>query len=781
MDNNNSNNNSSSTNINTVIQEINNRLKNIEDNLNLIQNGDLNSKIKELKDLFTIFSQVDEFNIKKEFDKFFNAREKAKKTLYLVFIVISVTLFGIGVAASISSVMYTQYSSEWKGMIIFGPLIRDIGIAIYSTIPSDEIDIFQIMIDSPTFRYSVVFLLLFGTLYYAVVYGGIVFPYILFCVGFTAFCVQINSLKWLVKYHELVYATNSLFIFFALLGLDNIVCYVLGISNSVVLLGNGIFWMFDILYLLSIVYSIHRKENSWKFKLFNAEFYSISRDEEGWGSKLFNTMLYNTCFATFIGFLLDGFNDVFIRNLSSGDSTTYFFAAFCDIIPILGVLYVGPNKFFSLLARSYEFSARTLQSDGANMAFLLSKVQVYDRDTMTRWCKRKEALGYENNDRYTHTIITEGKSDFIKRQYWLKGKMDHIPVKNEHHIPLKFSYSEDIDYEWQNFYETEQESKTTRLVELKKLSDEDRIRLRDFAPKFESKSDFSTWLEENFELNGKVKIEVDRVSQVVTVWAKLEQANDLSESKEKLLDWAVNHLRKVTLDFEKDDFGPDLFLISPRQMGDDNYKDKIYNLSKKLDDKREKIDFFISHSWEDKGDVKHAKLKEFCYTFEKRYKRAPTFWLDKTCIDQRDPKNSITVLPVNIAACDKMLVLLSKTYMKRLWCIWELFTLFTFCNKESFATERIEIRSLEDDLNIVEELRNFDINKCHCFAPDEEYKLRFIITEIGIDRIIVGFKTIADIIENNEKLSNQPQHQSGLTTVWWKQSKASTQIHLSDP
>ena len=30
--------------------------------------------------------------------------------------------------------------------------------------------------------------------------------------------------------------------------------------------------------------------------------------------------------------------------------------------------------------------------------------------------------------------------------------------------------------------------------------------------------------------------------------------------------------------------------------------------------------------------------------------------------------------PVNIA-CYQMLILFSKTYIKRLWCVWELFTL----------------------------------------------------------------------------------------------------------
>ena len=103
----------------------------------------------------------------------------------------------------------------------------------------------------------------------------------------------------------------------------------------------------------------------------------------------------------------------------------------------------------------------------------------------------------------------------------------------------------------------------------------------------------------------------------------------------------------------------------------------------------------------------------------------------------------------------------------------ELFTLFTFCNKESFATERITILKLEEDLNIVEELRNFDINSCHCFGPDEEYKLRYIITEIGIERIVNGFKELATIIDKNEKLSSQEVQSS-----YWP--KFSSYVYPSD-
>ena len=51
---------------------------------------------------------------------------------------------------------------------------------------------------------------------------------------------------------------------------------------------------------------------------------------------------------------------------------------------------------------------------------------------------------------------------------------------------------------------------------------------------------------------------------------------------------------------------------------------------------------------------------------------------DKVCIDQNNIRDGLKVLPVNVMACNKMLVLCGETYVQRLWCAWELFTLFSF-------------------------------------------------------------------------------------------------------
>jgi len=81
-----------------------------------------------------------------------------------------------------------------------------------------------------------------------------------------------------------------------------------------------------------------------------------------------------------------------------------------------------------------------------------------------------------------------------------------------------------------------------------------------------------------------------------------------------------------------------------------------------------------------------------------------------------------------------MLILLGKTYLARLWCIWEVFTLCTFCNDE-LALERIEIILLEEYSEVSKQTDNFNTDKAHCFDPNEEYKLRYIFNMVGHDSL----------------------------------------------
>jgi len=49
------------------------------------------------------------------------------------------------------------------------------------------------------------------------------------------------------------------------------------------------------------------------------------------------------------------------------------------------------------------------------------------------------------------------------------------------------------------------------------------------------------------------------------------------------------------------------------------------------------------------------------------WRRHPTFWLDKVCIDQDNIIDGLKVLPINVTASHRMLVLCGKSYASRLW------------------------------------------------------------------------------------------------------------------
>lgn len=195
------------------------------------------------------------------------------------------------------------------------------------------------------------------------------------------------------------------------------------------------------------------------------------------------------------------------------------------------------------------------------------------------------------------------------------------------------------------------------------------------------------------------------------------------------------------------------------------------------------IDYFVSHSWSDEARAKYTALKDFSYQFKLKYKRPPTYWIDTVCIDQKSvDKDNIPLLvfPITIGTCQRMLICLSKTYLTRIWCVWELFTLVTFCNKE-LALERIEFLLLDEmrlSMDLVESLREFDIEKTHCFDPNEEFKLRRIIFDIGVNRLKDCLKMVADAIESDILKDIYRQHQSPMMLLnqWFKSLTSAAKV-----
>jgi len=160
---------------------------------------------------------------------------------------------------------------------------------------------------------------------------------------------------------------------------------------------------------------------------------------------------------------------------------------------------------------------------------------------------------------------------------------------------------------------------------------------------------------------------------------------------------------------------------------------RLYGLSRPPR-KGEKIDYFISHAWNDSGTLKYDELKKVAESFYFVNLRYPTFWFDKVCFDQNNLSDGLKVLPINVMVCEKILVLCGATYSSRLWCVWEIFTLLSFADM-SEAIRRLEIRPLNaegtQEVNLVEELASFDVANARCYDPNEEAKIRRVIDASG--------------------------------------------------
>eukprot|EP01041_Mallomonas_annulata_P001882 gene1882-3650_t len=417
-------------------------------------------------------------------------------------------------------------------------------------------------------------------------------------------------------------------------------------------------------------------------------------------------------------------------------------------IPNIIILIFGRKKVFSFMAKRFELNINRLQKDGAFMAELISSSKVIDYNDIY-WINRK-------NEDNRHI-----KSNFgdINKSFYMTGNITDIKGDE---IYVKISYLEDKDPNSILKFEGDSVIETENSICLKPIPDT-----------------YDIWKERNFnittsenEIENESNYSCDNIHKTVIIKQKI---NGLGNS-ELLLKWARENLRRYKWPGNAN-FNDQLLLRSPRQYVTDKEKEEIYSLSEfiEIKSKYDQIDYFISHSWSDIAVDKCMALKQFSHNFQKHYHREPTYWFDKVCINQKNPGNSLLVLPINIGACKKMLVILGHTYIYRLWCVWELFTLFCFCNKE-LAMDRLEVLLIGDEASIQErlnDLENFNINKAHCFDPNEELKLRRVIHDVGIERFLACLKQISTIIR-----VKQQQHSPYRSIIY---TTSTTKVNINIP
>jgi hypothetical protein len=336
---------------------------------------------------------------------------------------------------------------------------------------------------------------------------------------------------------------------------------------------------------------------------------------------------------------------------------------------------LGQKKCFTALARYYEYNITTLQKDGACLAQLVSKsVHFHDADDSTRiiWLYRKrENPKLRSNNQFNDKVP-------VNRQYWMAGQAFSLEEKDSKDIQCALDRSNNQEIIIIKKYEGIQINYANdinpRLVYYfegnKLLSSEWNIEIQQ-NDELES---FDEWKNSNFDINQIVTC-VDG-SYVVIKREKNERA---VTSKNELIRWANENMRKLEWGENSKKLLKRLFKQSPRDIGSAfncthctlREKERLYSLTKqvtRITFEWDKIDFFISHSWEDDYKKKWSALDKFSDEFYLRKSRFPTYWLDKVCINQKETNRALEVLPINIASSKQVLVLMSETYLKRLVC-----------------------------------------------------------------------------------------------------------------
>jgi hypothetical protein len=137
-------------------------------------------------------------------------------------------------------------------------------------------------------------------------------------------------------------------------------------------------------------------------------------------------------------------------------------------------------------------------------------------------------------------------------------------------------------------------------------------------------------------------------------------------------------------------------------------------------------------------------------------------------MDQNNIVDGLRVLVINIAACDTLLVVCGKTYFQRLWCMVEMFMMFTFFEEEE-ALSRIELVPIETDgvtrESILESMIHFRLEDTHCYDPNEERKLRMVMAEVGEDQFVARIHTLGRKIRARDEATKAEREGVGRPVV----------------
>eukprot|EP00931_Biecheleriopsis_adriatica_P025966 TRINITY_DN15838_c0_g2_i5.p1 TRINITY_DN15838_c0_g2~~TRINITY_DN15838_c0_g2_i5.p1 ORF type:complete len:525 (+),score=44.92 TRINITY_DN15838_c0_g2_i5:69-1577(+) len=171
-------------------------------------------------------------------------------------------------------------------------------------------------------------------------------------------------------------------------------------------------------------------------------------------------------------------------------------------------------------------------------------------------------------------------------------------------------------------------------------------------------------------------------------------------------------------------------LLTREHMCDSSPNRELFKLAKPAE--LGGVDAFLSHSWQDNPGEKWEGLQAWREGFKKTYKREPTLWIDRYCIDQNNIEQSLAFLPVYLSGCKRLLILCGETYLKRLWCLMELLVFIEM----GADYEHVEVCRLRSSMSTMDSIEEFDPKHARCSVVEDTRHLRAVINVTSSESII---------------------------------------------
>ena len=343
--------------------------------------GFINATLKPVQDYHYNTIMDSRSSIKEMFESFFVERAKEKDRLYsaAVYFALVVTLASTFLQV-LSSVYENSFrtSSDFNAVMTVSNFCRVVGVSIYSTVPTDEFDLFEEMSREGNDRFKITVSLLAGG---ATIIGSILSS-IQEEIHETALMIPIAiwylfNIPFKVTYGQIALKTHLGFCTWHI----KLVCGAIyqctrESTNS----SSPHFFVryFPILIaavgLIGLTWCMYLFANTYQNRIYSVEDIStMDEKDKGFAANVLNSMVYILCVETGVQFLLSG-----ASSLSSGgpDYFIWFVWSVADLSPLVLVFIMGKQACFTLLARFYELNVSRLQHDGAFLAELVNQCEV---------------------------------------------------------------------------------------------------------------------------------------------------------------------------------------------------------------------------------------------------------------------------------------------------------------------------------------------------------------------------------------------------------------------